>query len=175
MLPGRKDRWHKGSRHDGLPLILPLRLSRSRKSGSPALGNVKFHRHQIGVQLLQARPCLRDLPAWIRSQCESFSANGSSLLASSGTPNCGSPELLGRYLQIVFRDKPVRRAISRICIRSRRCQRRITLSGAISITPVSLAARSKGRVKTRVKSQLKAKVRPQVDAYGQCDLPSPAL
>jgi len=89
----------------------------------------------------------------IRSQCDSFSANGSSLLERSGTRNCGSTAPLRRYLRIVFRDKPVRRAISRIGIRSRKCQRRITLSNAMSITPVSLAAHSKERVKTWVKSQ----------------------
>ena len=49
----------------------------------------------------------------IRSQCDSFSANGSSLLERSGTRNCGSTAPLRRYLRIVFRDKPVRRAISR--------------------------------------------------------------
>jgi len=35
----------------------------------------------------------------------------------------------------VLRDKPVRRSISRIGIPSRKCQRRITLNNAMSITP----------------------------------------
>jgi hypothetical protein len=36
-----------------------------------------------------------------------------------------------RYLRIVFRDKPVRRSISRIGIPSRKCQRRIIRSASL--------------------------------------------
>ena len=43
--------------------------------------------------------------------------------------------LLARYLRTVLRDKPVRRVISRIGTPSRKCQRRITLNNATSITP----------------------------------------
>ena len=44
----------------------------------------------------------------------SFSANGSSLLDRSGVANCGSIVSAVRYFLMVFRDSPVRRAISRI-------------------------------------------------------------
>ena len=81
------------------------------------------------------RLCLRDLPASIRSHPDSFSANGSSLLDRSGTLNFGSTTLPRRYLRTVLRDKPVRRSISLIGIPSRKCQRRITFSNAMSITP----------------------------------------
>lgn len=74
-------------------------------------------------------------PPSIRSHPDSFSANGSSLLGRSGTLNFGSTVPARRYLRIVFRDKPVRRSISRIGIPSRKCQRRITLNNAMSITP----------------------------------------
>ncbi|MBU1336063.1 MAG: hypothetical protein KKG17_14570, partial [Alphaproteobacteria bacterium] len=42
-----------------------------------------------------------------------------------------------RYLRMVLRDNPVRRSISRIGMPSRKCQRRITLNNAMSITPRS--------------------------------------
>src|SRR5690606_9356635 len=38
---------------------------------------------------------------------------------------------------MVLRDNPVRRSISRIGTSSRKCQRRITLNNAMSITPMS--------------------------------------
>ncbi|CAA0121144.1 Uncharacterised protein [Halioglobus japonicus] len=47
----------------------------------------------------------------------------------------GSTTSLAKYLRTVLRDKPVRRAISRMSIPSRRCQRLITLNNATSITP----------------------------------------
>jgi hypothetical protein len=52
--------------------------------------------------------------------------------------NLGSTAPLRKYLRIVLRDKPVRRSISRIGIPSRKCQRRITLNNAMSITPCRL-------------------------------------
>jgi hypothetical protein len=55
----------------------------------------------------------------------------------------------------VFRDSPVLRAISRIESWSRSAQRRITLSNSMSITPVTPAENSRGKVKTWVKSQWK--------------------
>src|SRR5690606_5724881 len=72
-----------------------------------------------------------------RSQSESFWAKASSLLGRAGTLNLGSTVSDRRYLRMVLRDKPVRRSISRIGIPSRKCQRRITLNNAMSITPMS--------------------------------------
>src|SRR6185503_5531771 len=86
---------------------------------------------------------------------DSFSANGSSLLGRSGTLNFGSTVPARRYLRIVLRDSPVRRAISRIGIPSRNAQRRMTLSNAMSITPRPPDPISQGRVQTRVTSQQK--------------------
>jgi hypothetical protein len=57
---------------------------------------------------------LRALLASVFSQAESLSANGSSLLGRSGTLKAGSTVPDRRYLRIVFRDSPVRRAISRM-------------------------------------------------------------
>src|SRR5690606_15852996 len=79
----------------------------------------------------------------------------SSLLGRSGTLKRGSTSPDRRYLRIVFRDSPVRRAISRIECPSRRCQRRITLSNAMSITPKSPAINQQGWVQTWVTSQWK--------------------
>ncbi|HEY8163346.1 MAG TPA: hypothetical protein VIF34_13935, partial [Methylocystis sp.] len=61
---------------------------------------------------------------------------------------------------MVFRDKPVRREISRIGICSRNAQRRITLNNAMSITPSAPAEISQGGFKTWVNSQRKFLVRP---------------
>src|SRR5208283_3072357 len=71
--------------------------------------------------------------------CASLSAKGSSRLGRSGTLNIGSTLSERRYLRTVFRDSPVRRAISRIekCCRYR--QRRMTLNNSMSITPRSPA------------------------------------
>ena len=60
-----------------------------------------------------------------------------------------------KYLRIVFRDKPVRRAISRMESWSRKAQRRITLNNAMSITPLPPAENSQGGFKTWVNSQRK--------------------
>jgi hypothetical protein len=95
------------------------------------------------------------LPASIRSQPDSFSANESSLLGRSGTLNFGSTVPARRYLRIVLRDKPVRRSISRIGIPSRKCQRRITLNNAMSITPKSPDQTAREKVRTWVTSQWK--------------------
>jgi hypothetical protein len=48
------------------------------------------------------------------SHADSLSANGSSLLSRFGVWNAGSTVPARRYLRIVLRDRPVRRAISRI-------------------------------------------------------------
>src|SRR5690606_2763758 len=56
---------------------------------------------------------------------------------------------------MVFRDRPVRRAISRIEKPSRKCQRRITLKNAMSNTPQSPAQNEQDSVQTWVKSQWK--------------------
>jgi len=51
---------------------------------------------------------------------------------------------------MVLRDKPVRRAISRIESWSRNAQRRITLNNAMSITPVTPAETAGGGFKTEL-------------------------
>ncbi len=58
------------------------------------------------------------------------------MLDRSGTLNSGWTVPSRRYLRIVFRESPVRRAISRIESSSRNAHRRITLSNAMSITPL---------------------------------------
>lgn len=50
-----------------------------------------------------------------------------------------------QILPMVFRDKPVRLAISRMAMPSRRCQRLITLNNATSITPESPARSRAGQ------------------------------
>jgi len=77
------------------------------------------------------------------------------LLGRSGTWKRGFTSPDRRYLRIVFRDSPVRRAISRIECPSRKCQRRITLSNAMSITPMSPAINQQGWIQTWVTSQWK--------------------
>src|SRR3954466_11892725 len=54
---------------------------------------------------------------------------------------------------MVFRDRPVRRAIARIDSCSRKCQRRITLNNAMSNTPAAPAQRAEASVRTWVNSQ----------------------
>jgi hypothetical protein len=63
---------------------------------------------------LTVRFCLRDFTASCRSMCTSLSAKGSSPLGRPGVLNFGSTLSERRYLRTVFRDSPVRRAISRI-------------------------------------------------------------
>jgi hypothetical protein len=67
----------------------------------------------------------------------------------------GSTTSPRKYLRTVIRDNPVLRAISRIESWSRSAQRRITLSNSMSITPVTPAENSKGKVKTWVSSRWK--------------------
>ena len=54
---------------------------------------------------------------------------------------------------MVFRDRPVRRAIARIDSCSRKCQRRITLNNAMSNTPAAPAQKAEASVRTWVNSQ----------------------
>src|SRR5689334_2160417 len=54
---------------------------------------------------------------------------------------------------MVFRDRPVRRAIARIESCSRKCQRRITLNNAMSNTPAAPAQKAEASVRTWVSSQ----------------------
>jgi hypothetical protein len=109
------------------------------------------------VHLLRRAPLLARLASLDPQPADSFSANGSSLLGRSGTLNFGSTVSARRYLRIVLRDNPVRRSISRIGILSRKCQRRITLNNAMSITPSpdDNPAQPGERVQTWVTSQWK--------------------
>ena len=102
----------------------------------------------------RVRRCLRGLAASLLSQPASFSAKASSLLGRSGVENSGSivPDL--ECLRIVLRDRPVRRAISRIGSPSRGRILRMTFivpCGSLRCPPRSLRV---GRV-TWVKSQWK--------------------
>lgn len=124
---------------------------RRRRNPKPA------RRRSAGVTV---RRCLRDLPASIRNQPDSLSAYGSSLLGHSGTWNFGSTVPLRRYLRIVLRDCPMRRSISRIGILSRKCQRRITLNNAMSITPSSPDSKARIEFRTWVTFQWKFMPRP---------------
>src|SRR5690606_6740232 len=90
------------------------------------------------------RFCLRGFFASVFSQADKRSAKGSSLLGRSGTLNRGSTSSERRYLRRVFRDRPVLREISRIDKCSRKCQRRITLNNAMSITPYPLLKNKQG-------------------------------
>lgn len=115
-----------------------VRLPCSHESCSTTIATVKAQRYQIGVRLL-CRWLLHAGPvASICSQLVSLSANGSSLLGWPGTLNFGSTVPLRKYLRIVFRDKPVRRAISWIGNPSRISRRLITLNNATAITPCCL-------------------------------------
>lgn len=106
--------------------------------GHAIVGTVIAQAQQIGMQpcnCLRVRFCLRGLLASDFSQAENRSAKRASLLGRSRTLNFGSTPSDGRYLRMVFRDRPVLRQISRIDKCSRKCQRRITLNNAMSITP----------------------------------------
>src|SRR6187402_3016806 len=83
------------------------------------------------------RRCLRDLLASLLSQPDSFSAYGSSLLGQMRLAYRGSTAPARRYLLMVLRDRPVRRAISRMDNCSRSTHRLMTLSVATSITPTA--------------------------------------
>ena len=92
------------------------------------------------------RRCLRDFPASVFSQPASFSAKGSSLLGRSGVANFGSTAPAARCLVTVFRDSPVRRAISRIDSFCRKCMRRMMFKSPMWITPLPppLSAQGEG-------------------------------
>lgn len=85
------------------------------------------------------RRCLRDCRWLVRSQSDNSAVYASSWLGLFLWGYLGEVSPLVRYLIVVLRDSFVRLAISRIEILSRRCQRRITLNRATSITPVAPA------------------------------------
>ena len=99
------------------------------------------------------RRSLRDLRVWIRSQADNRSAYGSSLLGRFGVLNCGSTTPSRRYFLMVFRDKPVRRAISLIGICSHNAQRLMTLKTPMAITPNPPDQSRQGSVFTWVNSR----------------------
>ena len=154
-LAGLKRQRHEGAAPAGLLLPLPLRLPLAREGRHAIVGAVVAEGDQIGVQLLDRPLLLARLAGLRRSMCDSLSANGSSLLGRSGTLNFGSTLSERRYLRIVFRDSPVRRAISRIEKCSRNRQRRMTLNNSMSITPLSPAHSRGGKVRTWVNSRWK--------------------
>jgi hypothetical protein len=95
------------------------------------------------------------------------------LLGRAGTLNFGSTVPALKYLRIVLRDKPVRRSISLIGIPSRKCQRRITLNIAMSITPKSPDPTVRGKVRTWVTSQWKftpfpGQLSAEINKYRHC-------
>ena len=110
----------------------------------------------IAYQIKAARfPAYKDLAGFDFASSEVNEAMVRQLHRRSGTLNFGSTVPARRYLRIVLRDKPVRRSISRIGIPSRRCQRRITLNNAMSITPRSPDPTAREKVSTWVTSQWK--------------------
>ena len=82
------------------------------------------------------RRCLRGLPISVFSQPASFSEKGSSLLGRSGAANFGSIVFAARCFDTVLRERPVRRAISRIDSFSRKCMRRMMFKSPMWITPL---------------------------------------
>ena len=96
---------------------------------------------------------MRDVVASARSQAASLSANGSILLGRSGVANVGSiiPEF--KYFATVFRERPVRRAISRIDSLSRNAMRRIMFKSPMWITPLPPVALRSGEGVTWLSSQ----------------------
>jgi len=79
---------------------------------------------------------LRGLPISVFSQPASFSEKGSSLLGRSGAANFGSIVFAARCFDTVLRERPVRRAISRIDSFSRKCMRRMMFKSPMWITPL---------------------------------------
>jgi hypothetical protein len=91
-----------------LAFSLPIKSPVTGKRRAPIVG-AKKAKHQIGMQLIQGRRCLRDLPASAFSHPVNLSAKGSSLLCRSGVVNCGSIVPAFKRIVKVLRDKPVRR------------------------------------------------------------------
>lgn len=123
-----------------LPVITPF----PSKCRHPVVGALVAEAHQVSMVV---RFCLRPFSDSVFSQADNRSVNGSSLLGLSGTLNFGSTPPARRYLRMVFRDRLVLRQISRIDRCSRKCQRRITLSNAMSITPGPPLKTCEGRLK----------------------------
>lgn len=99
------------------------------------------------------RRSLRDLRCSVTSQPDSFSAYGSNLLGRADVWNRGSTIPDRRYFLMVLRDSPVRRAISRMGILSRKAQRQMTLKNPMSITPITPDKSRQGQGSTWVNSQ----------------------
>jgi hypothetical protein len=112
-LPGLEHERHEDAASGGLLFALARGLPRPCKGRDPVVGALVAESDQIGVKLLQGPPLLAGLARLRFSQADSLSAKGSSLLGRSGTLNAGSTAPDRRYLRIVFRDSPVRLAISR--------------------------------------------------------------
>ncbi len=85
-------------------------------------------------------------PALARSPPARFSASGSCLLGRSGVPQCCSTVSAARCLVTVLRDKPVRRAVSRIYNSCRKFKRRMKFKNPMCIIPFPppLAASGEG-------------------------------
>jgi len=111
------------------------RPSSSNKCRNALIGPLIAQHHEIGMHLLGRASLLARFTRF-HAQPVGELLRKSSLLGRSGTLNFGSTVLARRFLRMVLRDNPVRRSISRIGIPSPKCQRRITLSNAMSITPV---------------------------------------
>jgi len=141
----------------------PCRLC-SARAGVPL--SIDEQRPPNGISLQNRGSPDRHEPAWpcalfagLRLSAfnhpDSFSAKEPILLARLDILNFGSTESDRRFLRMVFRDRPVRRAIFRIGRPSWQCQRRITLKNAMSNTPDSPAQSDQDGVQTWIKFSVK--------------------
>ena len=95
---------------------------------------------------------MRDLRCSANSQPDSFSAYGASLVGPAGVGNRGSTPPRS-YVLMALRDSPVRRAISRMGILSRKAKRRMTLKNPMSINLITPDEFRQGHGSTWVSSQ----------------------
>ena len=131
---------------------------KSRRTGQaglehPTIGAGEAKCHEIGVHLLQCSALLARLPGRGLQPAGQLLGKGASLLGRSGVAKPGAIVPAARCWVSVFRDGPVRRAISRIdsfcrkCIRpiifkipcgSLRCPRRSPLRGKVHMAQFSM-------------------------------------
>ena len=144
---------HKRAASSCMFYTMPILTPHTGEGGYTCIRSLVTKLHQIRMHLLHCASLFARFACLSQQPCRQTIRVRIKVTCSFGALDFGSTAPSRRYFLIVLRDKPVRRAISRIGISSRNAQRRITLKNPMSITPYLPDQKRQGSGFTWVNSQ----------------------
>ena len=151
--PGPERQGHERAAPRSLLLALTVCAPPARKGGDAPVRTREAERHQIGMKLLERPLLLARRGRFGTKPCSQLDGERIKLARPlrRGEPRFDSPAF--KCFVTVFRDRPVRRAISRIDRFSRNAMRRMMFKSPRWITPLPPVALSAGEGVTWLSSQ----------------------